>query len=486
MPARTEVFTRLVRDHMGAAPLLVHGDTRCAELLEQIRAQQSSSAVVIDDGGIPLGIVTEQDICRRITFRLDADAPVREAMSRPLWTVNAGDRLFHAIGRMRRRGLRHMPVVQERSGRVVGLLELNTALAVAVGQMVDQIDRLTHAETLRGMEQTKQAQAVVAAQLFDDATPAPAVQAFLTGINSDLHARIVELCLQDMADSGWGPPPVGFDVVVMGSGGRGESFMYPDQDNGFILEDYPDDAHPDVDPWFIELARRMTGSLNRLGFPYCNGHVMATNPLWRKTLPQWQAQVDRWIGKGAGMVLRLADIFFDFAPVYGDGAVSRELRRHVTAAADRPFFLREIFELDAKHEVALGPFNRLLVDREAGPDKGKLDLKMTGTLPLVGAVRIAALANRIPHTSTTARIDALHDCGFLTGDERDYLAGAFEHITGLVLRQQIRDFTARRQIGNHVAPDDLTRRERDMLVDGFKAIKQFRKRLRMELTAELF
>lgn len=471
---------------MGAPPVITGTETRCGELLDQIRAKQSSSAVVVDNDGTPVGIVTEQDICRRVAFQVDEGTPVRQVMSRPVWTVSSDDRLFQAIGHMHRRDLRHMPVVSPATGEIVGVLELQQALAVAAAQMVEQIDRLTHAATLRGMEQTKQAQAAVAGQLFEDSTTAPDVQRFITGINNDLYRRIVDLSLADMVDSGWGPPPVAFDVVVMGSGGRGESFLYPDQDNGFILADYPDASHADIDPWFIELARRMTDGLNRVGFPYCNGYVMATNPLWRKTITQWKNQVDRWIGKGAGMVLRLADIFFDFTAVYGDGEMTRELRRHVTAVAHRPFFLREMYELDSSHEVALGPFNRLLVDREEGPDKGKLNLKLTGTLPLVGAARIGALANRIPETSTMTRIDALHDRGVLSVDERDYLAGAFSHITNLVLRQQVRDFTAGRKVGNHVAPSDITRRERDMLVDGLKAIKRFRKRIRMELTGDLF
>lgn len=471
---------------MGAPPVIVGVDAKCAELLDGIAKQRCSSAVVVDDTGRPDGIVTEQDICRRVAFRASGRTPVREIMTHPVWTVDADARLFQAIGYMRRRRLRHMPVVQSGSGTVVGILELEAALAVAAAQMVQQIDQLTHATTLRGMEQTKQAQVAVAGQLFQDSTSAPDVQRFITGINNDLYRRIVDLCLEQMADAQWGPPPVAFDVIVMGSGGRGESFLYPDQDNGFILDDYPDTAHAEIDPWFTELARRMTDGLNQVGFPYCNGYVMATNPLWRKTISQWKSQVDGWIGKGAGMVLRLADIFFDFTDVHGDGDMTRALRRHVTEVGRRPFFLREMFELDSDHEVALGPFHRLLVDREEGPDKGKLNLKLTGTLPLVGAARIGALANGIPATSTMARIDALHEKDVLSADERDYLAGAFDHITNLVLRQQIRDYSAGREVGNHVGLTDITRRERDMLVDAFKAIKQFRKRLRTELTGELF
>jgi len=471
---------------MGVPPVISGADTRCGALLSDIRSRRASSAVIVDKGGSPLGIITEQDICRKIAFRVSAETPVRDLMSSPVRFVHADDRLFQAIGTMRRRGLRHMPVVEPGSGKVTGLLELHTALAVAAGRMVEQIDQLTHTATLHGMGRTKQAQVAVAEQLFEDSTEAPDVQRFITDINNDLYRRVVDLCLEDMASDRWGPPPAAFDVVVMGSGGRGESFLYPDQDNGFIIEDYPDAQHREIDAWFIELARRMTGALDQVGFPYCNGYVMATNPLWRKTLSQWQAQVDGWIGKGSGMVLRLADIFFDFKAVHGDGAMTGTLRTHVTATAHKPFFLREMFELDSVHEVALGPFNRLLVDREKGPGKGKLNLKLTGTLPLVGAARIGALANGISETSTLGRIRALRDKGVLSRDEHDYLAGAYNHITNLMLRQQIRDFSAGKAVGNHVDPADITQREKDMLVEGFKAIKQFRKRLRMELTGELF
>ncbi len=486
MPARTDVFTRLVGDYMGAPPVLVGTADPVGLLLSRMRHQDASSAVVIDGDGLPIGIITEQDICRRIALRLPEETPVGDVMSQPVWTVQSDDRLFHAIAQMRRHGLRHMPVVDSASGEVTGALEIQTALAIAAGPMVEQIERLTHSGTIQGMEQTKRAQVEVARQLFEDSTSAPDVQKFITGINNDLYRRITELCIGHMADSGWGPPPVRFDVVVMGSGGRGENFLHPDQDNGFILEDYPDNAHEEVDAWFIELAGRLTERLDRIGFPYCHGSVMATNPLWRKSISQWKTQIELWIGKGSGIVLRLADIFFDFKKVYGDGSLARELRTHVTATARKPFLLREMFELDAHHKVALGPFNRLLVDRLEGPNKGKLNLKLTGTLPLVEAARIGALYHGIPDTPTLDRINALHAKNVLSADERDYLEGAFNHITNLVLRQQTRDFLATGQVGNHVAVEDMTRRERDMLVDGFRAIRQFRKRMRTELTGDLF
>lgn len=128
----------------------------------------------------------------------------------------------------------------------------------------------------------------------------------------------------------------------------------------------------------------------------------------------------------------------------------------------------------------------MLRDKLAGPEKGKLNLKLTGTLPLVGAVRISALANEVAETSTLKRIEGLYAKGKLSRDEQDYLSGAFRHITNLLLRQQLRDYKNGKPVGNHVAMPDLSKREQDMLIDGFKAIKTYRKNLRLELTGDIF
>ena len=485
MLSQTAIFTKLVRDYMGPPPVIVKPTDSCSRVVRRMAETKASSALICNQKAEPIGIITEQDICRRVTFSCDPNTLATDVMSAPVRAIDAGDYLYHAIAEMRRNKLRHMPVVDV-NNHVVGVLQIHDALTVAASQVVEQIELLTHSQTLTGMKKTKAAQVEVAMQLLLDKVPAPEIQTLLTSINNDLYRRIVGLCMRQMQDEGWGGAPVQFEVIVMGSGGRGESFLYPDQDNGFILEDYPDQQHAEIDRWFVELATRVTDALNQTGFDYCKGYVMATNPLWRKTISQWRQQISQWVGKGSGMVLRLGDIFFDFIHVYGSGALTRQLREHVTKTAREPFFLREMFKFDQEHEVALGPFNRLLRDKLEGPQKGKLNLKLTGTLPLVGAIRISALANGIPETQTLKRIEGLFIKGKLSADEQDYLSGAFRHITNLLLRQQLRDYQKGNPVGNHVAMSDLSKREQDMLVNGLKAIKNYRKNMRGELTGEIF
>ncbi len=485
MLLRLSGFVERVSAHITRPVLSVRPGTTCAETIHEMTRSRTSHALIVGgDGGI-LGIVTEQDVVRRMTFQLDGRAPVTEAMSAPVNVIREHEFLYLAIGKMRRLGLKHLPVL-DASGAPVGMIELAQALSTAASQTVDQIDRLTHEESLEGMRQTKAAQALLARELLEDAVPAPEILALISEINADLHRRVVELLLKQGLDQGLGNPPAPFELIVMGSGGRWESSLHPDQDNGFIIDDYPDSDHTRIDSWFIELSERLVAAMETVGFPRCKGHVMATNPIWRKRIGEWCNQVSSWLGKSSGLVLRLCDIFFDFRCVYGEGRMSVRLRDHITRLAPNQFFLREMYKLDEIHGPALGLFGRLKTDALKGPGQGKVNLKLAGTLPLVGAVRILSLKTRVSELSTLDRISALKQRGVLDSDEADYLSGGFKHITRLILRQQLSDFEADRSVGNHVPLKAMTRRDRDMLVDTFQAVRRIRSRIRSELGVEMF
>ncbi len=486
MSQRTAIFSKHVADSVRQSALSISADATLADTVERMAAADVSSAVVVDAGDRPIGILTEQDITRRAAFRASGDQPVEDMMTPDVVTVAAGEYLYFAIARMRRLGLRHMPVVDAR-GVLSGMLDLDVAIADASADLMDIIDILTHEDSVDGLSEIKAAQADLAGGLLADNLPTPEIQALLTHINNDIYRRVVDLNVAAMQAEGLGPAPVGFSVIVMGSGGRDENYLYPDQDNGFILEDYDDDDHTEIDAWFIELAERMTRDLDRVGLPLCKGFVMATNPLWRKTISQWKAQIEMWSRRQNIVTLRLSDIFFDFRCVWGDPALTDELRAHVTRVVSGNFaFLRQMHEDDRDHKVALGWFGRFITEQEIDNHKGKMNLKHTGTLPLIEAARLLALREGIEETPTLDRLQALCDREFLSHDDHDYLSGAYRHICRLLLRQQIADFKAGRAVSNYVDPDTLTERERDILTDSFKAIRDFKQRLNAELTGEIF
>jgi len=483
--SQTAIFTKLVRDFMRTASLVCPTGMTVGEVVAGMAARRASSALVVDSGGGIAGIFTEQDATRRVAFQTGPETPVDAVMTRPVATVAADDFLYRAVARMRRMGLRHMPVV-DRAGQPVGMLDLHEALASATATMMAQIDRLTQESSIEGLAQTKRAQAELASELLADNLPAPEIQALITDINQDIHRRVLEGSLAAMEREGWGAPPVPFTLLIMGSGGRGENFLYPDQDNGFILADYPDEEHNRIDAFFIALAERFTRSLDAVGFPLCKGNVMASNPLWRKTETQWRHQFGYWAERRSPVAILFSDIFLDFRAIWGVGARADDLRRFVMATlADYPALLAMMGKDQTSRSVALGLFGRIRRDA-TGDHAGRVDLKLGGTMPLVGSARILALRHDIAETGTLARLGALTEKGVLDRNELDELTASFNHVTFLLLRQQLADFHAGRVVGNFVDPDTLTRRERELLVDALRAIDSLSKRVRAEVTGEVW
>jgi CBS domain-containing protein len=484
--SRVAVFTRQVRACMRPPEnLLVRPDTALKDIVGLLA--RSGFVLVVDDGGCPLGLIEAADIARALTLgRLPPEAPARALMRAPMETVQRSDYVYMAIARMRRGGLDRLAVV-DRHGRAVGVVTLADALSVAAEGLLARIDRLSGEGAAEGLVAVRTAATELAEALLADHLPAPEVLRLLTAINNDLYRRVGEQALAAMRETGWGEVPVAAVTIVMGSGGRGENFLAPDQDNGFILADYDDAEHDRIDGWFRELATRMCRDLDAIGIRYCNGYCMAINPLWRKTLPQWQQQVRLWVKKSNVVSIRLSDIFFDFQPVWGDGRLAATLRDTVTGLVrGNPAFLRQMFQETAMQPLALGFFGGFLTERGGGAHRGELNLKTRGILPLVSAVRLLALREGVTETATLARIEALMQTGVLAEDEAADLRAAFGLLSEVVLRQQIADFRAGAAISYFIDPRALAKPTRRRLQAALRAVERLHRRVDYEFTARLF
>src|SRR5262249_48500686 len=296
------------------------------------------------------------------------------------------------------------------------------------------------------------------------------------GLNDDITAAVLRQAVVTMAEAGWGEPPVPFAALVMGSAGRGESLLNPDQDNGFILADHANSEHESVDRFFIELAQRFTRGLEQAGFPLCVGNVMATNPLWRKTLSQWQAQVTGWVRSRGNEEIMFTDIFFDFRAICGSPELAPALRRHVTAAArDNLPFLAQISWLQHDRASSVDLFGQLIA--KDGPDKDAIDLKLRATKPLVEIVRLLALKNGVEATGTPARLVALVEAGVLAGEDATSLSADVTFLLDLLLRHQIDRISAQQLPPTCVKPGSRDRLERERLVQVCREIDRWRQRL---------
>src|SRR5690606_20913970 len=192
--------------------------------------------------------------------------------------------------------------------------------------------------------------------------------------------RAAELAEVAMKEAGHGSPPCHYALLVLGSGGRGESLLAPDQDNAIVFAEGAPGG--EADRWFAALGGRVADSLDTAGIPYCAGGVMARNEGWRGSLETWQGRIADWVGRSSGADLLNVDIFFDQRPVHGDLSLGGQLFDSAfDAAANQPVFAKLMGE---KLFSASNPFTLL---GNLRTEEGRIDLKLHGLFPIVTAAR---------------------------------------------------------------------------------------------------
>ena len=480
MSAQTDLFRRKVADSLGPPPPTAPQDISVGQAVAALAATPSSALVLLDADRRPAGILTEADIARRVAFSVDASTPVAEVMTAPVVCIEAGEYLYRAIARMRRHGLRHLPAIDE-ADRLAGVVHMDEALAAASDETVARIDLLSGDDGDASLRAIRTAQAGIAADLLADGVPVSDVQGLITHVNNDLYRRVTRDLLREMS-----PPPADFAVIVMGSGGRGENFLTPDQDNGLVIADYPDADHDRIDGWFIGFADRLTRRMDAVGLPLCTGNVMATNPLWRKTQAQWLDQMEIWLRHSSAAAVLLADIFFDFRPVAGNAALARPVRDLITARlTQNRRFLGDMLRHHDHFRSAIGLFGGFRTERRDAAHRGAINLKYHGVQPVVAAARMLALRDGIAETATLARLRALAEAGTLPAADADDIAAAFAVVCDTLLRAQIADVEAGVAASNFVAPARLTRRGRRSLREAFRTIDRFGDGVRSDITGRV-
>lgn len=469
-------FTRPVALAMAPPPPLLPFSATLGEAVDAMARARVSAVLLGNEAGRADAILTEQDITRRVAFRLPPEAPARAAATASMLSVAPDDPLYRAVGLMRRHALRHMPVL-DAEGRPVGMLHRAETLAVASARLLTALEGVVAPRDPAGFRAAKAAQAGMARTLRQDGAGIADLLGLIAEINLDLHRAVLEHSLAQQPE----PPPVPFTLLVMGSGGRGESLLTPDQDNGLILGPYDDDRHAEVDAWFRRFTETFNQALDDAGFPLCKGNVMARNPLWRKREEEWVGQFAGWAERRSGSALLFADIAFDFRAAWGDPLPARRLRAELGRTLQQtPALLAALAAEDAKFSVGLSLFGGF-ADDEPGPGK-RTDLKLHGLMPLVGAVRSLALRRGVTETGTIARLASLREAGFVAERDAAELEEAFQRIASLLLDQQLADLAAGARLGNLVETRGLPKPERRALRDSLRAVGRFAHAVRADLT----
>ncbi len=434
-------------------------------------AQEGIAALVVTgEDGRMAGIVTERDLVRKVLAR-DAVNPATltaaDVMTLEPYFMAPETYMYEAATFMFRHGIRHLPVLSGDS--IEGIVSIQDLMRFRSQKSMLLVGGANEAETVAELADIYREIAKVARVLLTENRSHVETMEILSYVHHNVIRRCFEVVRKSMLDDGYVMPGIRWCFLVMGSGGRKEMLLGPDQDNGFLYEDYPPELEESVEAFFVPFAERLVTALAEVGYHLCNGKVMVNNPAWRGRLREWKERVARWIQVPEPQRVRYSSIFFDFMPVAGDSSLCFELRETVGRLIKaNPLFLYQMMELDYKHKVPLGLLDRFITHK-TGEQKGLLSLKENGSIFIVDCVRMYMLEQGVHAVSTLERLDRLEELKIFNKATADHIKAAFESFTYLRLQNELRCIDKGLAPSHFLDPDELTEQEAELLKEAFKA-----------------
>ena len=107
-------------------------------------AEKEVGALLVMDGGQPVGIISERDYTRKVILkdRSSKAALVSEIMTTGVISVTSEMHIDECVALMKRHHIRHLPVIDE--GVVVGMLSLRDLFSAIIDEQADTIEHLEH------------------------------------------------------------------------------------------------------------------------------------------------------------------------------------------------------------------------------------------------------------------------------------------------------------------------------------------------------
>ncbi len=457
-------YRHYVRDVMSAPPVFVDPENTLQHVITTLIERKVSSVFLHRSDGTA-AIITERDILRALSAAsADRDSITAASIAQgPLQTVSQDAFVYRAIGRMDRLSIRHLGV-HDQAGSIVGALTTRNLLRHRASTAMMLGDELESATTTAELAAAWAKVPVIANQLIADDVPAVIVAAVISSEIRMVTRRAAAIAQASMRSAGHGEPPCPFAVMVLGSAGRGESLLSPDQDNAIVYQRGEEGGAEDT--YFDAMATQMCATLDAVGIPYCKGGVMAQNRAWRMSLTDWRTTIDTWVIRQRPEDLLNVDIFFDGAPVYGNRALADEIWNYAfDKATNAVDFIKLLSESARQKPPAFTLFGNLRKD-----EAGRLDLKRTGLFPLVTCARALALKHDLRERATPERYLALKAAGIGAASDIDALIDAHATIVGAMLRQQLADIEVGTPPSNRVAVSNLTRAAQRQLNTALTAV----------------
>jgi len=454
-------------------PVTCSPDQSLKEAATIMQNRRVDSILVTDARDFPVGIITDKDFRREVvTGKLPVSAPVSKLMSQPVITLRPGLSVAEAQLVMLRHDIHHLCLTRDGSDQspVLGVISEHDLLLHQGSHPVIFIREIRRAENPDSLRQVRSRSERLLHNYLQQEVSMAFIVTVMTAINDAITKRCLELGKTELAEAGKKVPDSNFCWLALGSQGREEQLLRTDQDNALVFSSDRRGEELEVErAQFLAWAEIVNRLLCEVGFAYCPAEMMARNPRWCLSLPEWEAQFTRWILEPTPKAIMHTTIFFDFRSLYGDEKLAYSLSEHIyKLLQEETRFLSYLAKNALENPPPLTFFRNFLVER-SGEHKDEFDIKARAMMPLADAARVLALQHKLEGVNNTfRRFEALIEKEPHYPDLMEQAGEAYE----VLMRYRTWQGLQHGNSGRFFSPGDLSKMERLNLRNSFSPIRE--------------
>lgn len=429
--------------------------------------QHKIGSVIIQENNLPVGIVTDKDLRSKIaTGKFSIDIPIEQIMSAPVITVSENISIAETQLIMLKQNVGHLCVTADGTTKtnIIGIIsehDVVVAQANNPGVLLKETKRATRSKELKLVREKLND---LIQNSLDKNIPIQHISNLVGEINIAITKRAVELAIEKMDEQ----PPTQFAWMNIGSQGRKEQLLMTDQDNALIFDDVEENRYDNVKKYFVELAEKVTKTLNKIGYVFCPAEMMASNPMWCKSVTDWNKQYNSWINKPGEKGILMCSIFFDYDFIYGDENLVNQITENIFANIHNNQLFYAYLGTDAlKNPPPLGFFRQFLVEDD-GEHKDTFDIKSRALMPLIDAARLLILSQDVKGINNTyQRYKKMAELEPQNADLFESCADAFSTLSHFRTEEGL----ANNSNGRYLNLNELSKSDKVKLKNAFQPIR---------------
>lgn len=445
-----------------------------------------SSIVVCREDLLPLGIITDKDLRKKVVARgIPLDTVTAQVMSTPVLTRRRDASFSDLYLTMIKNRLHHLILTEDGTSQsaVSGiisdhdvLLSMGNSPAVLIHGLMNTLD-VKEMKLIRD-----QAEQMLRYYLENELTM-DFVASVMTEVNDIIIKQAMRIAENSLADEDESLRKIPFCFLSLGSEGREEQLLRTDQDNALVYEDVPEGLKEEAQTYFLKLGTAMVEVLLASGFASCPGDIMASNPKWVQPMSKWKSYFSEWIIRPTEEAILSATIFFDFRPIAGTLSLSEELSLHIyEEIQNKKIFLNFLAKNALMNPPPLGFFKGFVVEK-SGEHENEFDIKSRAMMPLADLARLLVLSHGVIGVNNTfKRFDRLAEL------EPNYealfkqAAKAYE----ILMRTRALEGLQNQSSGRFIQPESLGKLERQLLKNTFSPILELQNIVKVRFQLDHF